>query len=121
MFLDEEPYSIRIVVFAGGVGGGVPAWAVQLASTSKVKGDLSIFVNSKSEEPVSSIVSPAATSPENSNESKLFSSCIIVYLMLIVASLFDETQAFPDQSPEMFELTSKEPVLHRPISLKTPC
>ena len=121
VFLDEEPYSIRIVVFAGGVGGGVPAWAVQLASTSKVIGEVSRLVKSKSEEPVISIVSPAATSSENSKASKLFPSCTIVYLRLTVASLLDETQAFPDQSPEILESISNEPVLHLPISLKTPC
>ena len=90
---------MRMVVFAGGVGGGVPAWAVQLASTSNVSGDVSKLVNSKSEEPTSSIVSPAATSSENSKESKLVSSWIIVYLMFTVASLLAETHALPDQSP----------------------
>ena len=71
MALDEEPYSIRIVVFAGGVGGGVPAWAFQLASTNKVIGDVPRLAKSKSEKPVISIESPAAIFSENSNESKL--------------------------------------------------
>ena len=119
--LDEEPYSITIVVLAGGVGGGVPAWAVQLASTSKVSGEVSRLVSSKSEEPVTSMVSPATTISENSNESKLFPSCNTVYLKLTVASLFDDTQAFADQSPDIFESMSKVLVVHCPISLKTPC
>ena len=119
--LAEEPYSIRIVVFAGGLGGGLPAWAVQLASITKINGEVSRLYNSKSEVPTNSMLSPAAISPENSKESKLLSSWIIVYLKLTVASLLDETQALPDQSPEIFELTSNDPVLHLPISLKTPC
>ena len=73
------------------------------------------------EEPVISIVSPAATTSVNSNAAKLLSFCIMVYLILTVASLFEETQVFPDQSPDRFEFTSSEPVLHLPISLKTPC
>ena len=66
-------------------------------------------------------MSPAAITSENSKAPKLLLSCKIVYLKLTVASLFDETQAFPDQSPERLELISSEPVLHLPISLKTPC
>ena len=74
MFLADDPYSIRIVVFAGGLGGGLPAWAVQLASTSNVSGEVSILDKSKSEVPTNSILSPAAISPENSNESRLLPS-----------------------------------------------
>ena len=91
------------MVFSGGVGGVEPGWAVQLLSINKVKGESSISVNEKSLSPLKATTSPELTLPSNSNKSKLTSSCISVYLNVTIASLFDDTQAFPIQSPEIFD------------------